>query len=60
MLLYTQLVSELVRAMQQLANKHKRLISLVQQKTGLTDYQMLWVWFVVGVIVGAIITALFF
>ena len=46
--------------MQQLANKHKRLISLVQQKTGLTDYQMLWVWFIVGVIVGAIITTILF
>tara|TARA_B100000482_G_scaffold188874_1_gene169426 strand:- start:176 stop:331 length:156 start_codon:yes stop_codon:yes gene_type:complete len=47
-------------AMKQLLNRHKRLITLLQQKTGLSDYQILWLSFVKGVIVGIIVTAIFF
>ena len=44
--------------MKQLANKHKRMITFVQQRTGLSDYQILWLSFAKGVIVGIIITAI--
>ena len=44
--------------MKQLANRHKRLITLVQQKTGLSDYQILWLSFAKGLIVGVIITVI--
>jgi len=43
--------------MNQLIKKHKRLITVVQQKTGLSDYQLLWLSFIKGVIVGVVITA---
>ncbi len=44
--------------MKQLANRHKRLITLVQQKTGLSDYQILWLSFAKGLIVGVVITVI--
>ena len=42
--------------MYQLIKKHKRLITVVQKKTGLSDYQILWLSFIKGVIVGIVIT----
>ena len=42
--------------MYQLIKNHKRLITVVQQKTGLSDYQILWLSFIKGVIVGIVIT----
>jgi len=42
--------------MKKLANKHKRLITMLQQKTDLSDYQILWLSFAKGIIVGILIT----
>ena len=44
--------------MYQLIKKHKRLITVVQQKTGLSDYQILWLSFIKGVIIGIVITVI--
>ena len=44
--------------MKKLAYKHKRLFTLVQQKTGLSDYQILWLSFAKGIIVGIVITVI--
>ena len=37
---------------QLLARRHKRVITLVQQKTGFSDYQILWITFFKGIILG--------
>ena len=47
-----------VNPMKKLANKHKRLITMLQQKTGLSDYQILWLSFAKGIIVGIVITVI--
>ena len=39
-----------------LVRAHKRLIVKVQQKTGLSDYQILWIAFAKGIIAGIVIT----
>ena len=39
-------------SMKGLANRHKRVITIFQQKSGLSDDQVLWVTFAKGVIVG--------
>tara|TARA_B100001079_G_C16090392_1_gene373758 strand:+ start:361 stop:504 length:144 start_codon:yes stop_codon:yes gene_type:complete len=39
-----------------LVRAHKRLIVKIQQKTGLSDYQILWIAFAKGVVVGIILT----
>jgi len=36
-------------------SKHKQLIRWGQEKTGLSDYQLLWATFVKGLIIGLII-----
>ena len=36
-----------------LVTKHKNLIRWAQNKTGITDYQLLWATFFKGVIIGA-------
>ena len=35
--------------------KHKKLIRWGQEKTGLTDYQLIWATFIKGIIIGLII-----
>ena len=37
---------------------HKKLIIKIQQKTGLSDYQILWITFAKGVLTGILITIL--
>jgi len=39
-----------------LVRSHKRLIIKIQQKTGLSDYQILWLAFAKGIIVGIVLT----
>ena len=39
-----------------LVRAHKRLIVKIQQKTGLSDYQILWLAFAKGMIVGIVLT----
>ena len=39
-----------------LVRAHKRLIIKIQQKTGLSDYQILWLAFAKGIIVGIVLT----
>jgi len=39
-----------------LVRAHKRLIVKIQQKTGLSDYQILWLAFAKGIIVGFVLT----
>ena len=46
--------------MNQLIKMHKRLITVVQQKTGLSDYQILWLSFIKGVIVGLLVAVIIF
>jgi len=38
-----------------LVKKHKNLIRWWQDKTGMTDYQTLWLSFAKGIIIGAIL-----
>jgi len=44
-----------INPMKKLANKHKRLITMLQQKIGLSDYQILWLSFANGIILGIVI-----
>ena len=37
---------------------HKKLIIKIQQKTGLSDYQILWITFAKGVLIGILLTIL--
>ena len=37
---------------------HKKLIIKTQQKTGLSDYQILWITFAKGVLTGILLTIL--
>ena len=37
---------------------HKKLIIKIQQKTGLSDYQILWITFAKGVLIGILLTML--
>ena len=39
-----------------LVRAHKRLIVKIQQKTGISDYQILWLAFAKGIIVGIVLT----
>jgi hypothetical protein len=41
--------------MNQLATKHKRLIRKMQQKFCISDYQMMWIAFGKGLLIGIII-----
>jgi len=43
-----------------LVRAHKRLIVKIQQKTGLSDYQILWLAFAKGIVVGIIISIILF
>ena len=38
-----------------LVRKHKNLIRAVQEKTNLTDYQLLWATFAKGLLIGIIL-----
>jgi hypothetical protein len=41
--------------MKKLADKHKRLLRKMQQKFGISDYQMTWLAFGKGLLIGAIL-----
>lgn len=41
--------------MKKLINWHKKIIKEVQDKTGLSDYQLLWLAFLEGVVVALLI-----
>ena len=43
-----------------LARTHKKLIIKIQQRTGLSDYQILWLAFAKGVVVGIVLTLILF
>tara|TARA_B100001175_G_C19347066_1_gene560376 strand:+ start:279 stop:419 length:141 start_codon:yes stop_codon:yes gene_type:complete len=42
-----------------LIRAHKKLIIKIQQKTGLSDYQILWLAFAKGLIAGILLAILF-
>jgi hypothetical protein len=41
--------------MKKLASKHKQLIHKIQQKFGISDYQMMWIAFGKGLLIGVIL-----
>ena len=43
-----------------LVRAHKRLIVKIQQKTGLSDYQILWLAFAKGIVAGILLTLILF
>jgi len=43
-----------------LVRAHKRLIVKIQQKTGLSDYQILWLAFAKGIVAGIVLTLILF
>ena len=43
-----------------LTRTHKKLIIKIQQRTGLSDYQILWLAFAKGVVVGIVLTLILF
>ncbi len=43
-----------------LVRAHKRLIVKIQQKTGLSDYQILWLAFAKGMVAGIVLTITLF
>ena len=42
------------------ARTHKKLIIKIQQRTGLSDYQILWLAFAKGVVAGIVLTLILF